>query len=271
MLISMHHLLACRFVVAVPKQVDGAQAACLIRLYMTAFQSIELGIVHTTTLTHDRYNLSQLGGKSLLIQNGHTEVGLAVIEVAIALGAHEIFATAPSEFHSKIRNAGATPLGDQTFSWELFLTEKLSLVLLQDKPSAEDFDHYLNVLDVESGSIVKINRWPQHQIEEDNDGNLLATEGGGCDGGLHTVTQNIRDVLEEAKFAIRLACCSPYVAYDGVWSSSKEDPTQWKEDLRFLFALLAEGKLSPRVHEQICLEDVGKSSHDTVFDMLLHL
>jgi NADPH:quinone reductase-like Zn-dependent oxidoreductase len=85
---------------------------------MTAFQSIQLGITHTSP-THDRYDITQLANKSILIQNGHTELGLAAIELAIALGVDQIYATGPSEFHSRLRSAGATPLGDQTFRWEV--------------------------------------------------------------------------------------------------------------------------------------------------------
>ena len=245
-----------RLVVTVPKQIDGAQAASLIRLYMTAFQSIQLGILHTTP-THDRYELSQLQGKSILIQNGHTELGLALIELAMELGAHPIFATGPSEHHSKLRNAGATPLGDQTFRWELFLTEKLSLVLLQDMPSAENFDHFLRVLDEDTGAVVKICCWPQNMEEEqENNHHALVVEGGCELLSVHDVTENLKCAFDQAKFRLMLACCSQYLTYDGVWASSKEDPNLWKEDLRFLLALLGENKLNPRVHERICLEDV---------------
>ena len=68
--LGRYALVDAGFVVQVPKNVDGAQAACLIRLYMTAFQSIQLGIFHSCAITHDRYFLASLTGKSILIQNG---------------------------------------------------------------------------------------------------------------------------------------------------------------------------------------------------------
>lgn len=232
-----------------PKQLDAAQAACLIRLYMTAFQSIQLGITHHHPSQHDRYDTSQLLDQSILIQDGHTELGLATIHLAKALGAQIIFATAPSEHHSKLRHVGATPLGDRTFRWELFLTEKLSLVLLQDAVGANMLDHFLTV----AGVVVKMDMWPQQQRQ-------VSEPNVGCDElwNVHQLADRIRSSFEEAKFHLRLGCCSSYLTYPGVWASCKEDPNLWKEDLRYLMALLGEGRLNPHVGERICLEDLGK-------------
>lgn len=105
--LGRYALVDAGFVVQVPKHVDADRAVCLVRLYMTAFQSIQLGIFHSTP-THDRYELAQLAGKSILIQNGHTELGQVIVELVTALGARQIFATGPSEFHNRIRSAGAT-------------------------------------------------------------------------------------------------------------------------------------------------------------------
>lgn len=141
-------------------------------------------------------------------------------------------------------------------SKQLFLAEKLGLVLLQDMPSSADsFEHFRRVLDDE-GAIVKINCWPQQDDESVN----IIEQTGACEGSLsvHDVAAKIRCSFEEAKFHLRLACCSQYLTYNGVWSSSKEDPNTWKVDLRYLLALLGEGKLNPRYRERICLEDVGE-------------
>ncbi|KAL3800948.1 hypothetical protein ACHAW5_000826 [Stephanodiscus triporus] len=59
------------FVVAVPKHVDAAEAACIIRLYLSAFQSILKGIAG---VCKDRYGKDQLTGQSILVQNGHTDL-----------------------------------------------------------------------------------------------------------------------------------------------------------------------------------------------------
>ncbi len=129
---NKYALVDAGFAVTVPKHVDSAEAACMIRLYLSAFQSILKGVsgIHT-----DRYGFNQLNGQSILIQNGETELGRVLIELASLLGASQIFATAPTECHPLLVELGAIPLGAKTFSWELFLEEKISLVLVQDIPT----------------------------------------------------------------------------------------------------------------------------------------
>ncbi len=119
------------YVVAVPKHVDAAEAACMIRLYLSAFQSILMGMgIHK-----DRYGKDQLAGQSILIENGHTDYGRALIELAASLGASKIFATGPIECHPLLDELGAVPLGAKTFSWELFLEANIGLVLVQEMPT----------------------------------------------------------------------------------------------------------------------------------------
>lgn len=134
---TKYALVDAGFVVAVPRDVDAADAACMIRLYVSAFQSILMGI-GTTTIgsSNDRYGTDQLGGRSILIQNGHTEFGRALIQMAALLGASRIFATGPTECHALLSELGASPLGARTFSWELFIEEKIGLVLVQEMPTA---------------------------------------------------------------------------------------------------------------------------------------
>lgn len=129
---TKYALVDAGFVVAVPKDIDAAEAACMIRLYVSAFQSILMGIGTISS----RYGSNQLCGQSILIQNGHTEFGRALIQMATLLGASRIFATGPTECHALLSELGASPLGAQTFSWELFIEEKIGLVLVQEMPTA---------------------------------------------------------------------------------------------------------------------------------------
>ena len=133
---TKYALVDAGFVVAVPKDIDAADAACMIRLYVSAFQSILMGIGTAIGSNNNRYGTDQLGGQSILIQNGHTEFGRALIQMATLLGASCIFATGPTECHALLSELGASPLGAQTFSWELFIEEKIGLVLVQEMPTA---------------------------------------------------------------------------------------------------------------------------------------
>ncbi|KAL7548440.1 hypothetical protein ACHAWF_011749 [Thalassiosira exigua] len=242
------------FVVSVPKHVDAADAACMIRLYMSAFQSIRLGL----GFLYDRYDSNQLKGQSILVQNGQTELGRAIIDLTRSLGATQIFATAPTEDHPLLMAMDAVPLGSETFSWELFLEEKISLVLVQEMPTSENFAQFISILDENRGNMVYIH--PEHKCERDDLG--ITTDDVSCD--ISCDTSHVQDLvkkakasLKAAKFSIVLACSPQFSVYEGVWPSCKGNRCQFKEDLRYLFTLLGQDALKPNVNECIGLEEVA--------------
>ncbi|KAK1732311.1 zinc-binding dehydrogenase [Skeletonema marinoi] len=243
-------LVDAALVVNVPRNVDAAMASCMTRLYTTAFQAIQLGLSDM----HDRYGLNQLSGKSLLVQDGDTELGRALIELAVELGASQIFATGPSGVHDRLRDMGATPLGAETFGWELFVEEKLSLVLVQEVPTPETFESFMSLLGQDRGMVYV---QPPNNINHDDNCNVIFSDDS-FDGRefLHDLANKAKGAFVSAKFNCQLTCSQQFSTYDGIWASAKEDQILFKKDLRFLLTLLSEGKLSPQVEERVCLEDV---------------
>ena len=250
-------LVDAALVVAVPRNLDAAMASCMTRLYTTAFQAIQLG--HSEM--HDRYDLNQLQGQTLLVQDGDTELGRALIELAVELGASQIFATGPSHVHDRLRDMGATPLGAETFGWELFVEEKLSMIFIQSLPTPETFESFASLLDA-GKTMVYVQ--PPNIANQDESGNVIfSSEHDSFDQSefLHDLANKAKAAVASAKFNCQLTCSSQFETYEGVWASCKQDQILFKKDLRFLLTLLAEGKLEPQVEERVCLEDVpGKFS-----------
>jgi NADPH:quinone reductase-like Zn-dependent oxidoreductase len=243
-------LVDAALVVNVPRNVDAAMAACMTRLYTTAFQAIQLGL----TEMHDRYDLNQLQGKSLLVQDGDTELGRALIELAVELGASQIFATGPSGVHDRLRDMGATPLGAETFGWELFVEEKLSLVLVQNLPTPETFESFVSLLGADRGMVYV---QPPNNVNRDDANNVLFSDDSfERREFLQDLANKARGAFVSAKFNCQLVCSQQFSTYEGIWARCKEDPISFKKDLRFLLTMLSEGKLNPEVEERVCLEDV---------------
>eukprot|EP00804_Cyclotella_cryptica_P027081 CCRYP_013617-RA/>CCRYP_013617-RA protein AED:0.03 eAED:0.03 QI:790/1/1/1/1/1/8/269/1062 len=248
----------------IPKHVDAAEASTLLHIYTPAFQCIQDGILRSTpSHCNSRYNISQLEGKSILIQNGHTESGLALIELALVLGAERVYATGSCVHHSLLEGAGAIPLGlvekKEDEAWDAWgtLREKkdVSLVVLQEMPALWMLDKLMNVLDRE-GSIVKMDEPGRNGTSETE-----ILDNGNVDSayGLIDWVEKARAAHEEKSLNLRLTSCSQFVIYNGILASIAEDPLAWKEDVRFLVNLLSDGILKPRVHERMyCLEDVPK-------------
>jgi len=89
---------------------------------------------------------------------------------------------------------------------------------------------------------------------------LVEMADNGCLDGcaFDELTNKAKAAVNSAKFSLRLTCSPNYIVYEGVWPSCKENPNQFKEDLRYLFTLLGQGRLKPNVDECINLEEVSE-------------
>ena len=223
------------------------------------------------------YSCKQLCGKSVLIQNGTSELGRAWIQLCRGLGATHIFATVggssststtKEEEEAVLRDElNVIPLVGGTeslFGGELLRGEKLNLILIQEFPSCHDFDVYFSLLDDTRGVLVYC-PWNDDggggenadRNENDRFGELGHL---GCSGGnipsFQDLANKARDVLALTKFSLRLTCSPQFVTYRGIWASCKEDQVLYRKDLSFLFKLLEEGRLKPYVEECISPEDI---------------
>jgi NADPH:quinone reductase-like Zn-dependent oxidoreductase len=253
------------FAISIPKHVDAAEASTLLQIYTPAFQSIQLGITHKDPSNVDRrYTKTLLDDQTILIQHGSTETGLALIELALGLGADQVYATASCVHHSLIEGVGATPLSlvekKQAKAWELWKTlqdGKISLIIMQEMPSMLELDKFMSVLS-DNGSIVFMGD-VGNEAEENSPSarNIELKQSDPSD--LFDVVEKARIAHEKAALVHRLQTCPEISTYKGVMSNIIDDSLAWKDDVSFLFSLLAQGRIHPRVHERIySLEDVSK-------------
>jgi len=96
-----------------------------------------------------------------------------------------------------------------------------------------------------------------HKIDEDELGSVANEIS--CDGiHFQELAKKAQNAMNSAKFSLRLACSPKYMVYEGVWPSCKEDPNQFKEDLRYLLTLLEQESLKPNIFKCIDLEEVSE-------------
>ena len=94
-----------------------------------------------------------------------------------------------------------------------------------------------------------------HRVPEEESLGISIADDTSC-ADFSELTKKAQDAINSAKFSLRLSCSPKYLIYEGVWRSCKEAPNQFKEDLRYLFTLLGQGSLKPRVTECINLEEM---------------
>ena len=120
----------------------------------------------------------------------------------------------------------------------------------------DNFEQLISVLDETRGVLVYIYH-DGHNSDEDDLG--FVGNDISCDGiHFEELAKKAKNAMNTAKFSLRLACSPKYIVYEGVWSSCKEDPNQFKEDLRYLFTLLERGSLKPNIARCIDLEEVSE-------------
>ena len=258
-----------------PKHVDAAEAACITRVYLTAFQAIQLGYAKP----HDRYGMNQLEGATVFVQHGETELGQALIVsllrscvpplriaqanlctdtiiktiqcLAKLFGCTQIYATSAGNHNQPLLTGlGATVLGEESFKWELFCEKGVDLCLIQEMPTSATFDSYMGVLDAKDGSLVFLH--PYDKKDEDF-GSLTSA---GCNWSMKSIKEKAKEVYEGAKFSVRLTCSPNFAVFEGVWSSYKNNGATFRQDLRFLFDLLGQNLIRPQVKECVEIEDI---------------
>jgi NADPH:quinone reductase-like Zn-dependent oxidoreductase len=106
--------------VAVPASLDGAEAACMVSVYTSAYQAINLATRESSV-----YDLE---GKQVLVVGGMDGIGQAIIHMCSKANA-EVFATAPDRRHAYVRSVlNATPLPENPEEWGTIAKNSMDVV-----------------------------------------------------------------------------------------------------------------------------------------------
>lgn len=110
--------------VPVPETVEASDAVCLVETYLKAFQTLQMGQPKKY-----RYVLDSLQGKSILVIDGISNFGQAVIELAVLSGGYAIYTTALEKHHEFLKCAGAIPLDMAPDCWLPEIKGKMDIVI----------------------------------------------------------------------------------------------------------------------------------------------
>lgn len=209
-------------VVTVPDELkDDQRTACLPEIYLGAFQALHMGQKNGA-----RYKKTSLQGKSVLILNGATILGKALLELCHAGGAKSVYATGRERHFSILEQANALPLNRNPRHWYSLLKDRIDLVIGLDNESFGESEATKKHLQV------------------------LSTKGMAV---LFGAPESSYQVAEEKR---------KIVVYN-VFDSWENDLKQAKRDLSHLCKLLMGGLISPHVLETIPLGQIAHAQ-DTV-------
>ena len=211
-----------------PEDIHPTQVACLARNYMAAYQSL-----------HRAGGVKIRPGNKVLILGGAGALGQALIQLAVAAGADEVYATGKGSNSKRvIENLGAQSLGRKVGEWLPYVKGEMDIVI--DSVCEDDF--------VSSHRALKRN------------GKLV------CVGSTAVAkkTENWNGGLEPKKrfSVVEMASSMSNTSFYDVFSSLELKRDVFRKDLFRLFHLCRTLEITPKVAFCVSLNEVANSHLD---------
>ena len=222
-------IVPCYELIKVPPKVDSAHAVCLLRPYVTAFQCL-----------HDAGDHPVMAGDRVLVIGGTGACGFAFVELAIAAGARAVYATGRGDnIKELLRAKGATILGREPEEWLPAVEGRMDIVI--DLVCSDGYASSYKAL------------------RRDGVGKLV------CVGAIAKQNQNdlIMGNLAASTSLTKAAYFMPNTTTYDFFDSLENDPQGYRDDLRDLFRLLKEKRISPRISKFILLDEIA-DAHEAI-------
>jgi tumor protein p53-inducible protein 3 len=224
-------------IVKVPPHVDSDLAACLPEIYLTAFQVLHMNHRYGSI----RYRGDALKGQSILVMNGHSTLGRAIIELSLAAGAAFCYALVKPRQADAVSRLGGIPLSKDPQDWLTLIGRQIHLL----------------VTVIDGSSMCTDNVTKEHLKALNKDGEVVIVGQRGVDNSNNIVSN------QPSKPGSRLICKAHKIqdrtkSYN-VFDRWESDTKQCKHDLEHLVKLLEDGRVQPEILERIPLSKIAKA------------
>lgn len=221
----------------VPNKVDASEAACILSTHIIGFQALHHGMGPSF-----RYSANSLRGRIVLVTNGATPEGQTVIRLASWAGAREVYTTANASDHEILRRLGAIPLAKDPDDWRLNLEGLVDVIVDLSYPT-----HYASVQSAmkPEGRLICYSR----RSKDKEPGFSWFTE--------------MENWYTEASLAL-VEGASFYDPYE----SLSAYPEQFRRDVGFLFSLLEQRQIRPKIEQYVslkCIPNIHKKLESPKF------
>jgi len=212
-------------IVKAPEDLDACSAVCVIRTYAAAFQALMFG-----KAGHLRYSRKPLNGRKILIVGPCGTFERALVELSIFLGAKKVYFASTHPHDNYIRLLGAKPLSGDPEEWLETVEGKIDIAV--DSVCEDRYEHSYAALK-ENGILVGTGMEEITKYGED-------------------IISGIEKVWTHATVAMNNRCAYYY----GIVNSWETDRPQCSKDVIYLFSLLAQDKIKPKIASRISLSKV---------------
>jgi NADPH:quinone reductase-like Zn-dependent oxidoreductase len=211
----------------VPPSLDPSDVACLLAIYLPAFQALHHGRSRPY-----RYSHSILSGRSILITNGSSLQAQAVVRLAHIAGAKDVFLVAPRKHFNILEKLDVTLLEDDPEVWLSIVEGEIDVAIDLDFPN--NFEAVQESL-VAKGRLVC--SYPILREEEE---------------------ENWIDQVATVVDYYQLFMMTRATLFD-FYESAKQYPRELNDDFRFLLHLLHTRQIRPQIESYVKLADIPKA------------
>ena len=213
-------------------KIDAADAACLVNVYMTAYQALRVGKKDGTPLTE----------ANVLITDGWSPIGQAAVALAKLEGANVYVTTSDSRHDEYLKTLGVKCLPLAPSKWLYKLKGKMDIVI--DNTCFDTYESSWKALNP-NGVLVCTGMTSIYSFEH--------STGGGC-GGCEALG-DFRDY--HAKWAsIKARYMMSQTKFHDLSESFQADPKKYQQELKYLCFLVENGTLKPNIAERVNIEEV---------------
>lgn len=220
--------------IQIPPGLDPCIAVCLTETYLTAFQALHLG-----QRSRRRYGTDSLRGKSILVLSGSSNLGHALIEVAVAGGADSCYALGKTYQHDGIRHRGGIPLPLDPDQWLTLIGRQIHILVVVS----------------DSNGLHTDNATPDHFKAVCEDGEVVFIGPPGVDLAPTTSSSSHPNRLICKSLKGSLTERSHFYNLFDSWGS---DQKLGRSDLNHLVTLLEDRLIQPVVLERVPLSKVAR-------------
>lgn len=211
----------------ISSNVKSTQAVCMIHDYMSALKALRLA----------KKNGSPFTGMNILITDGFSPVGQAVITLASMEGAN-MYCCADESKHSYLASLGAKCFVKNPEAWLPTATGTFDVVI--DNSCIDSYSSSWFAL-TKRGSLVCLA--PIYNIDNED------MPQSAC--GLVELTE-----LQQKWAGLKAKYMMTQTSFLNTVDTYDDDNEQYKQDLRYLMFLLERGDIKPKVAERVSLDDV---------------
>ena len=219
--------------------IDAASAACLVDVYMSAYKALRLGKKDGLPLT----------GKKVLVTDGFSPIGQAIVALAKLEGANIYVTTSNSKQVEYMSNLGVKCFPFSPQKWEHKVAGKMDIVI--DNTCIDSYESSWKAVSADGMLVCTTGMTSIHNFRDDEFDEI------GCAGdcadvlGLNVLKFKSKWAAMKAKYLMS------NTKFLDLTESASSDRKAYQQELKYLCFLVESGALVPKIAERVRIEEVA--------------